>query len=111
MTSVQHRHSYKHSPPVIDLPVQTLILSAVGALFLLRYLYSFLRLILELTVVPGINVSDGLSRWKLTQDQRVQIPLVPHMGRRHRRNERYRSRVGTSTGFEKVQHCLDRTST
>ncbi len=35
----------------------TFLLSTIGALFLLRYTYSFLRLFLELTIIPGTNVS------------------------------------------------------
>lgn len=42
---------------VIDLPLPTLFFASVGLLFLFRYAYSFLRLFLELTIIPGKNVS------------------------------------------------------
>jgi hypothetical protein len=42
---------------VVDLPIQTLILSAFGAFFLARALYSLLRLAAELTLLSGTNVS------------------------------------------------------
>ncbi|WWD16976.1 long-chain 3-oxoacyl-CoA reductase [Kwoniella shandongensis] len=47
---------------VLDVPITALILSAVGAAFLLRYTLSFFRLFLELTVLPGINVNKFQSR-------------------------------------------------
>lgn len=36
----------------------TFILAAIGALFGLRYLWSWLRLLAELTIVPGMSVSE-----------------------------------------------------
>lgn len=42
--------------PVVDLPIQTLILSAVGAAVLLRWALSIFRLLLEIIVLPGTNV-------------------------------------------------------
>jgi 17beta-estradiol 17-dehydrogenase / very-long-chain 3-oxoacyl-CoA reductase len=47
---------------VIDLPVQTLILSAVGAAVLFRYALSLFRLLLEITVLPGTNVSSFIGQ-------------------------------------------------
>ncbi|WWC94436.1 long-chain 3-oxoacyl-CoA reductase [Kwoniella sp. B9012] len=47
---------------VLDVPIPALILSAVGAAFLLRYTLSFFRLILELTILPGKNVKRYHSR-------------------------------------------------
>ena len=45
---------------VVDMPVPTLILSSVGAFFLFRILYSILRLVFELSIIPGTNVSTLL---------------------------------------------------
>ncbi|KAK8864710.1 long-chain 3-oxoacyl-CoA reductase [Kwoniella newhampshirensis] len=47
---------------VLDVPLSALILSTVGAAFLLRYALSFFRLFLELTVLPGVNVKTFQSR-------------------------------------------------
>ena len=40
----------------IDLPLPTLFLASLGALVLLRQAYSILRLIAEMTIIPGTNV-------------------------------------------------------
>ncbi|RSH89059.1 hypothetical protein EHS25_002725 [Saitozyma podzolica] len=54
---------------VVDLPIQTLILSAVGAAVLLRWALSIFRLFLEITVLPGTNIKKfqtrGGSTWAL----------------------------------------------
>lgn len=42
---------------VLDVSIPALILSTVGAAFLLRYTLSIFRLFLELTVLPGKDVS------------------------------------------------------
>jgi len=42
---------------VVDLPIPTLILASFGIFFLGRIFYSIARLALELTVIPGKNVS------------------------------------------------------
>ncbi|ORY22826.1 putative 3-ketoacyl-CoA reductase [Naematelia encephala] len=47
---------------VVDLPIHTLILSAIGGAFVLRYAYSWLKLLAELTIIPGINVKSFQSR-------------------------------------------------
>ena len=45
---------------VSDLPLPTLLLAVVGGLYLASYAVSYVRLLLELTVIPGISVSDPL---------------------------------------------------
>ncbi|WVR06752.1 long-chain 3-oxoacyl-CoA reductase [Kwoniella sp. DSM 27419] len=47
---------------VMDVPITALILSLVGAGFLLRYALSIFRLILELTVLPGTSLKTFRSR-------------------------------------------------
>ncbi|WVF71110.1 long-chain 3-oxoacyl-CoA reductase [Kwoniella sp. CBS 6097] len=47
---------------VLDVPITALILSAVGAAFLLRYTLSIFRLALELAVLPGKDVKSFQSR-------------------------------------------------
>ncbi|WRT66696.1 long-chain 3-oxoacyl-CoA reductase [Kwoniella shivajii] len=47
---------------VLDVPISALILSTIGAVFLLRYTLSVFRLILELAVLPGKNVKRYQSR-------------------------------------------------
>ncbi|WWC62234.1 long-chain 3-oxoacyl-CoA reductase [Kwoniella dejecticola CBS 10117] len=47
---------------VLDVPLSAIILSAVGAAFLLRYTLSFFRLILELAVLPGKDVKSYKSK-------------------------------------------------
>jgi hypothetical protein len=58
--------------PVVDLPIQTLILSAVGAAVLLRWALSIFRLFLEITVLPGTNV--GLL---VTSPRSMQLAQTP----------------------------------
>jgi len=45
---------------VLDIPIHTLILATVGAAVLLRYVWSWIRLLAEITVVPGMSVSRAL---------------------------------------------------
>ncbi|KAK4684000.1 hypothetical protein P7C73_g6207, partial [Tremellales sp. Uapishka_1] len=45
-----------------DLPIPTLILSAVGSAFLLRYVFSWIKLLLEIFVLSGKNVKSFQSR-------------------------------------------------
>ncbi|WWC69870.1 long-chain 3-oxoacyl-CoA reductase [Kwoniella pini CBS 10737] len=47
---------------VLDVPLSAIILSAVGAAFLLRYTLSFFRLILELAILPGRDVKSYKSK-------------------------------------------------
>ncbi|WVN87724.1 long-chain 3-oxoacyl-CoA reductase [Cryptococcus depauperatus CBS 7841] len=47
---------------VLDIPIPALILSACGAVFLLRYTLSLFRLFLELAVLPGKPVSSFKSK-------------------------------------------------
>lgn len=47
---------------VLDVSIPALILSTVGAAFLLRYTLSIFRLFLELTVLPGKDVSAFVFR-------------------------------------------------
>lgn len=41
---------------VADIPLPTLLLATFGGLVALRYLWSWVRLLAELTIVPGIKV-------------------------------------------------------
>ncbi|WWC88981.1 uncharacterized protein L201_003896 [Kwoniella dendrophila CBS 6074] len=47
---------------VLDVPLPAIILSTIGAAFLLRYTLSFFRLLLELIVLPGKNVKKYQSK-------------------------------------------------
>lgn len=45
-------------PAVLDVPLPMLFFAAIGAAFVARYAWSWFRLVAELTVVPGIKVSE-----------------------------------------------------
>ncbi|ORX35602.1 putative ketoreductase [Kockovaella imperatae] len=47
---------------VVDLPIPALVLAFLGAGVAFRYLISFLRLILELTIIPGTNIKSYKSK-------------------------------------------------
>lgn len=48
-------HLFGHDV-VADIPLPTLLLAVFGGLVALRYVYSWLRLLAELTIIPGMSV-------------------------------------------------------